>query len=88
METDIRELETAIRDKRNPLKLAHSRLENRTARPNIELCRDQVKQKLKREDNDDVENNSNDSSDYNRNNDKNNTNDNNNNNNSIYLKQQ
>merc|ERR1719370_2913636 len=42
METDIRNLETAIRDKRNPLKLAHSRLENRTARPNIELCRDQV----------------------------------------------
>lgn len=46
METDIRELETAIRDKRNPLKLAHSRLENRTARPNIELCRDAVQYKL------------------------------------------
>ena len=42
METDIRELETAIKDKRNPLKLAHTRLENRTARPNIELCRDKV----------------------------------------------
>lgn len=46
METDIRELEMAIRDKRNPLKLAHTRLENRTARPNIELCRDQVQYKL------------------------------------------
>jgi tektin-2 len=46
MEADIRALEKAIQDKRNPLKLAHSRLENRTARPNIELCRDAVQYKL------------------------------------------
>ncbi|XP_041359465.1 tektin-2-like [Gigantopelta aegis] len=40
MENDIRNLEEAIRDKINPMKLAQTRLENRTYRPNVELCRD------------------------------------------------
>lgn len=33
-------LKRAIRDKENPLKVAQTRLEERTRRPNVELCRD------------------------------------------------
>lgn len=40
LENDIRGLEESIRDKINPTKLAQTRLENRTYRPNVELCRD------------------------------------------------
>jgi len=40
MERDIRALEQAIRDKENPLKVAHTRLETRTYRKEMELCRD------------------------------------------------
>nr|CAB3266895.1 tektinB1 tektin B1 [Phallusia mammillata] len=40
VEADIRNLEKAIRDKAAPLKVAHTRLETRTYRPNVELCRD------------------------------------------------
>ena len=40
MENDIRGLQQSIRDKINPTKLAQTRLENRTYRPNVELCRD------------------------------------------------
>jgi tektin-2 len=40
MEEDIRRLNDAIRAKINPMKLAQTRLENRTYRPNTELCRD------------------------------------------------
>ncbi|XP_071117343.1 tektin-2-like [Haliotis cracherodii] len=40
MENDIRGLEESIRAKINPMKLAQTRLENRTYRPNVELCRD------------------------------------------------
>lgn len=40
MEEDIRRLNDAIRAKINPMKLAETRLENRTYRPNVELCRD------------------------------------------------
>uniref|UniRef100_H2ZLS4 Tektin n=1 Tax=Ciona savignyi TaxID=51511 RepID=H2ZLS4_CIOSA len=40
VEADIRNLEQAIRDKAAPLKVAHTRLETRTYRPNVELCRD------------------------------------------------
>ena len=40
MENDIRGLQEAIRAKTNPTKLAQTRLENRTYRPNVELCRD------------------------------------------------
>jgi tektin-2 len=40
LEAEIRRLEAAIRAKINPMKLAQTRLENRTYRPNVELCRD------------------------------------------------
>eukprot|EP00745_Piridium_sociabile_P031171 TRINITY_DN5168_c0_g1_i4.p2 TRINITY_DN5168_c0_g1~~TRINITY_DN5168_c0_g1_i4.p2 ORF type:complete len:423 (-),score=147.80 TRINITY_DN5168_c0_g1_i4:1476-2744(-) len=40
MENDIRGLEESVRAKINPTKLAQTRLENRTYRPNVELCRD------------------------------------------------
>jgi len=40
LENDIRGLKESIRDKINPTKLAQTRLENRTYRPNVELCRD------------------------------------------------
>ena len=41
MRKDIAKLEQAIRDKEAPLKLAETRLENRTCRPSgLELCRD------------------------------------------------
>ncbi|XP_022092218.1 tektin-B1-like [Acanthaster planci] len=39
-EKNIRDLERAIEDKQKPLMLAMTRLENRTYRPNVELCRD------------------------------------------------
>lgn len=42
MEEDIRRLEEDLRRKMQDLKVAHSRLETRTYRPNVELCRDQV----------------------------------------------
>jgi tektin-2 len=42
LEEEIRRLESAIRAKINPMKLAQTRLENRTYRPNVELCRDNV----------------------------------------------
>lgn len=40
LEDDIRRINDAIRAKINPMKLAQTRLENRTYRPNAELCRD------------------------------------------------
>jgi len=40
LENDIRGIEEAIRNKINPTKKAETRLENRTYRPNVELCRD------------------------------------------------
>lgn len=42
LEEEIRRLWDAIRAKINPMKLAQTRLENRTYRPNVELCRDNV----------------------------------------------
>ena len=36
----IDSLKKALRDKENPLKVAQTRLEERTRRPNVELCRD------------------------------------------------
>ncbi|XP_042750163.1 tektin-2 isoform X2 [Lagopus leucura] len=42
MEEDIRRLEEDLRRKMQDLKVAHSRLETRSYRPNVELCRDQV----------------------------------------------
>lgn len=42
LQADIRRLEEDLRRKMMNLKLAHTRLETRTYRPNVELCRDQV----------------------------------------------
>lgn len=43
LQEDIRHLEEDLRRKIMNLKLAHTRLESRTYRPNVELCRDQVR---------------------------------------------
>lgn len=42
LQEDIRHLEEDLRRKLLNLKLCHTRLESRTYRPNVELCRDQV----------------------------------------------
>ncbi|KFV93837.1 Tektin-2, partial [Eurypyga helias] len=42
MEEDIRRLEEDLRRRTQDLKVAHTRLETRTYRPHMELCRDQV----------------------------------------------
>ncbi|KAL2079973.1 hypothetical protein ACEWY4_023766 [Coilia grayii] len=42
LEDDIRGLETDLHAKQGFLKLAHTRLENRTKRPGMDLCRDEV----------------------------------------------
>merc|ERR1711963_502189 len=39
-ERNIADMEVAVKAKENPLKLAETRLENRTNRPHMELCRD------------------------------------------------
>ncbi|KAM6951631.1 tektin-3 [Aplochiton taeniatus] len=39
-------LKQALRDKENPLKVAQTRLEERTRRPNVELCRDNPHHRL------------------------------------------
>jgi len=46
MEDNIDRLQIAVGDKEAPLKLAHTRLDNRTNRPNVELCRDPVQYRL------------------------------------------
>ncbi|RVE66681.1 hypothetical protein OJAV_G00109700 [Oryzias javanicus] len=46
IENDIRELDTDLQAKTAPLKLAHTRLENRTRRPGGDLCRDEVQHSL------------------------------------------
>ena len=43
MESDIRGLDEDLQVKQGSLKLAHTRLENRTMRPGMDLCRDEVK---------------------------------------------
>ena len=45
MEKNIDMLRKAIRDKENPLKVSQTRLDNRTYRPGVELCRDPVQYK-------------------------------------------
>ena len=40
MEQNIRDVEKAIKDKEAPMKVAQTRLDHRTHRPNVELCRD------------------------------------------------
>ncbi|XP_035997977.1 tektin-3 isoform X1 [Fundulus heteroclitus] len=42
----IESLKKALREKENPLKVAQTRLEERTRRPNIELCRDNPHHRL------------------------------------------
>ncbi|KAJ8273410.1 hypothetical protein GJAV_G00101310 [Gymnothorax javanicus] len=42
LEKDIRGLEADLNAKVAPLKLVHTRLENRTMRPGVDLCRDEV----------------------------------------------
>lgn len=42
LEEDIENLERAIREKDPSMKLAQTRLENRTTRPGVELVRDEV----------------------------------------------
>ncbi|NXC43155.1 TEKT2 protein, partial [Penelope pileata] len=46
MEEDIRRLEEDLRRKMQDLKVAHTRLETRTYRPSVELCRDQAQHGL------------------------------------------
>lgn len=46
MENNIDNLRKAIRDKENPMKVSQTRLNNRTYRPGVELCRDPVQYKL------------------------------------------
>ena len=46
MENNVRDLKQAIAEKENPLKVAHTRLDKRSLRPNIELCRDPVQYRL------------------------------------------
>ncbi len=41
MESEIRCLESSLALKTPPMMVAQTRLENRTQRPNVELCRDQ-----------------------------------------------
>lgn len=45
LERDINGLEEDMQAKTAPLKLVHTRLENRTKRPGMDLCRDEVTSK-------------------------------------------
>ncbi|XP_049638464.1 tektin-1 [Suncus etruscus] len=51
-EKNIATLEKAIIDQEGPAKVAHTRLEKRTQRPNVELCRDVAQYRLIKEIND------------------------------------
>jgi len=46
MEDNVDRLAKGIADKEQPMKLANTRLDNRSNRPNVELCRDQVQYRL------------------------------------------
>lgn len=46
MEKNIQKLQKAIEDKMGPMKLSQTRLDARTGRPNVELCRDPVQYRL------------------------------------------
>lgn len=45
-EANADKISQAIRDKETPRKLAEARIENRSFRPNVELCMDSVQQRL------------------------------------------
>ncbi|KAL5007548.1 hypothetical protein ScPMuIL_016354 [Solemya velum] len=49
MERNVQLLRKAIQDKEHPMKVAQTRLEERTRRINVELCNDDVKRSLYRE---------------------------------------
>ncbi|XP_015832962.1 tektin-3 isoform X2 [Tribolium castaneum] len=49
VEKNIELIKKAIMDKSNPMKVAHTRLEARTHRKNVELCRDTAQDRLVRE---------------------------------------
>ena len=46
MEDNITMLKREIAEKEAPMKVSQTRLENRTFRPNVELCRDRVQYRL------------------------------------------
>jgi len=46
MEKNIELLKKAIQDKEQPMQVAHTRLDTRIRRPNVELCRDPVQHRL------------------------------------------
>ena len=46
MDDNIDRLKKAIGDKEAPMALAQTRLDNRSNRPNVELCRDPVQYRL------------------------------------------
>lgn len=46
VEQEIESLTVSLMEKTPPMKVAHTRLENRTHRPNVELCRDQPQYNL------------------------------------------
>lgn len=46
MEKNIELLKKAIQDKQAPMQVAQTRLDTRTRRPNVELCRDPVQHRL------------------------------------------
>lgn len=46
MKENIDHLQHAIDEKQRPMQVAHTRLDTRTYRPNIEMCRDRVQHKL------------------------------------------
>lgn len=41
MQGEIQDLQIALAEKTPPMMVAHTRLESRTYRPNVELCRDE-----------------------------------------------
>ena len=46
MEQEVEDLERALADKVPPMMVTHTRLDNRTYRPNVELCRDNPQYRL------------------------------------------
>lgn len=46
MEDNIEHISIAIENKKAPLQVAETRLDNRSNRPNVELCRDDVQYRL------------------------------------------
>ena len=46
MESNIASLRQAIKEKQAPMQVSQTRLDTRSYRPNVELCRDRVQYKL------------------------------------------